>query len=238
MPRLMHPQHAIHALDGATGSDRPAQHPGHLPVGRPPVGVELLTEHLLHQRGHRAIAPECLGVRASRPPPTQPPQVDQRRAELHGQSESVQLLVQPIQEGQRRLRGEQPTDLGPFGARQPGPRRSDPGFGPRSVVELSIGPKYTQRRLGAAPRRLRLLIRRNAASAFFQAVWAARAGPRPSRPCRRARSAARLAASACSQVRSSRFQRSFKTRWASRWVWKTSSPVSNGTDSPGSAPRS
>ena len=36
----------------------------------------------------------------------------------------------------------------------------------------------------------------------FQAVWAARAGPRPvaAPPCR-ARSAARLAASACSQVR-------------------------------------
>ena len=44
------------------------------------------------------------------------------------------------------------------GTRQPGQRRGDLGFGPRPIVQLTIGTKQAQGRLGRLPSRLGLLI--------------------------------------------------------------------------------
>ena len=67
-----------------------------------------------------------------------------------------------------------------------------------------------------------------AASAFFQAQRAATATPRASWPCRCACSTRRVAASACSQRRSTWLQLWRNTRRASWVVWNTSRPFSNG----------
>ena len=79
MPRLMHPQHAVHALHRAAGSHRSAQHRRHRPIRLTPVRVDLLAEELLHQQGRLAIASRRGRVRGPRPLPTQPPQVHQER---------------------------------------------------------------------------------------------------------------------------------------------------------------
>ena len=66
--------------------------------------------------------------------------------------------MQPIQERERLRRLEEPTDLGPVGARQPRQGRGDLLLGPRPIVELTIGAKEPQGRLGALPSRLPFLI--------------------------------------------------------------------------------
>ena len=114
MPTLVHPQHAVPALHGAAGSDRPAQHRRHLAVRRPPVGVELLTEqpaapaappcHSPHQPGGSSPGVAAGAATTSGP----------RRTPLRGQRQFAQLTVQPIQERQRRRCFEEPADLGPL----------------------------------------------------------------------------------------------------------------------------
>ena len=110
-----------------------------------------------------------------------------------------------IQERERLRRLEQPTDLGPLGARQQAARPRPPALGPRPVVQVTIRTKQTQRRLGLLPTRLALLMPVPGRRRLLPGRAGRWAGPRASRPCRWAWSTARLAASACSQSRSTRF---------------------------------
>jgi len=153
-PRLVHPQHAVPALHGAAAAHRPAQHRRHRAVRFPPVGVELRTEHRLHPRGHRAIAPDRSRVRAAAPLPTQPPQVHQGGEPLRRHRQLAQGAVPPIPERERLWCLEQPTDLGPVGAREPRLGRGDRLLCQRPIVELTIGAKPAQGRLGTLPSRL------------------------------------------------------------------------------------
>jgi hypothetical protein len=77
MPRLMHSQDAVHALDGTAGPHRLTQHRRDLTVRFSPVGVQLFAENSLHQASRMAIPSDRCLSRFPRQLPPQPPQLNQ-----------------------------------------------------------------------------------------------------------------------------------------------------------------
>ena len=61
MPRLVHPQHAVHALHRTAGTHRSSQQRRHLPVRLLQVRLDLLAENLLHQRAAWRYPPTAVG---------------------------------------------------------------------------------------------------------------------------------------------------------------------------------
>src|SRR3954451_25080214 len=69
VPRLVHPHHAVHALDGATGTHRLAEHARDATIRLRPGHVQAVAHHLSHQVRHRAGATNRPAVRSPRPLP-------------------------------------------------------------------------------------------------------------------------------------------------------------------------
>ena len=98
MPALVHPQNAVHALDHTAGSHRPSQHRRNLPIPGQPMGVQLLTQFLLHQMRHVSRAGEGPLDGTSWPLPTQPPESHQGITQFLADRNPRQLTVHAVQE--------------------------------------------------------------------------------------------------------------------------------------------
>src|SRR5271157_5577950 len=158
MPRLVHPQHAVHALHRAAGTHGTTQYRRHLSVPLAPVRIQLLANLLLDQVGHMPGTTDRPHDRFPWPLPAQPPEPHQGITQFLGDRDQRQRVVHSVQE-REALRGSQVV-ADPY----PGPTYQarqgccDLSLGPGSIVELAVGPEHRQRRCGLLPSRLDRLV--------------------------------------------------------------------------------
>src|SRR5271157_603743 len=158
MPRLVHPQHAVHALHRAAGTHGTTQYRRHLSVPLAPVRIQLLANLLLDHVCHMPGTGDWPLGRFVWPLPAQPPEPHQGITQFLRNRDQRQRVVHSVQE-REALRGSQVVDdpyPGPtYQARQGG---CDLSLGPGSIVELAVGPEHRQRRCGLLPSRLDRLV--------------------------------------------------------------------------------
>ena len=155
MPRLVHPQHAVHALHRAAGPHHAAQEAAATRrYHSRQFAIELLADHLLHQVGHmpapttgpaRLPRGRCRRSHHSR--------TNASRSSV-GDRQRLQLRVQPVQE-REALRGLQVVD-------RPDPRPDPASAGRAAATRASAQARSLSRPSGRNTAK--------AASACFQAA--------------------------------------------------------------------
>ena len=149
VPRLLHPQHAVHALHRAAGPERVPQHRRH-PVVRRPAPPR-------PARGHappRGPAPSAGPPSAARRCRSHHRQAIASRHSGRGSADSSRRCIRSrkfrLRRSVRKLR-----TFDQSGAGQALQGLGDLGLGVAAVVEPAIGPEQVQRGVGPAPGRFR-----------------------------------------------------------------------------------
>ena len=156
MPRLMHPQHAVHALHRAAGSHRPLNTAATAPYDSRQFGSSFWQRSSC-TRGRHMARPATRRVRRPRPLPTQPPQVHQGGSQRSSATASPSWRCSRSRNVNDSSAWSSPgpwTTRGPTAAARP--RR--PARRPRPVVHPPSG-RNSQRRVGLLPTRFALLLR-------------------------------------------------------------------------------